>query len=178
MWLKDFKKITLPALKLFQLLSYVEHTSTGRLYSCQNGWSKNIISDWKNLFTLILEVVITRIHDLRLMGGCPSRLVPCLHNSNELWLFRAFKCAVTPNSLVWHMMRLMLRLCQKSEHMQGDILAARGCIICLSSCHDWSVIRKGSEMWQHWHQMTGIYLLANELLYETATAKPRCGAHA
>lgn len=131
-------------------------------------------SDWKNLFTSALQVVITRTHDLRLMGGCPSWQVACLHNSNEMWLFRALECAVTPSGLVvWHMMRLMLRRCQKSEHMQGDNSAARGGIICLSSCHHWSVIRKGSEMWQHWHQMTGIYLFAPELLCETA--KPRYG---
>lgn len=122
--------------------------------------------------------MITGIHDLRLMGGCPSWLVACLHNSNEVWLFRALKCAVTPSSLVvWHMMRLMLRRCQKSEHMQGDILAAGGGIICLSCCHDWSVIRKRSEMWQHWHQMTGIYLFAPAPLHETAPVKPRCGTH-
>ena len=149
----------------------VDHSSTGSLYSCQNEWSKNM----KNLFTSTLQVVITRTHELGLMGGCPSWLVACLHNSNEMWLFHALECAVTPSSLVvWHMMRLMLRRCQKSEHMQGDNVAARGGIICLSSCHHWSVIRKGSEMWQHGHQMTGIYLSAPELPYETA--QPRCAA--
>lgn len=115
---------------------------------------------------------------LQINGWCPLWRVSLF--TQQLWIVPS--CAVTPNSLAaWHMMRLMLRRCQKSEHMQGDILAARGGIICLSPCHDWSVSEEDQRCDNtgiKWLAFVCSCLFAPELLCETASVKPRCGTHA
>ena len=133
-------------------------------------------SDCGKLFTSSLQAVIIRKHDSRLMWD--AHMAGCLF-TQQRWI-STLMCPKTR----CHSRQFSRLTCdeiktssgKKSEHMWWDIFAARGGIICLSPCHDWSLSEKDQRRVNtviKWLAFVCSCLFAP---FVDADVQPRCGA--
>lgn len=114
-------------------------------------WSENVSSAWKNKFSAIW---ITKIHDVRLTVD--------MHKGWLLVYTAAMNCdSCVPSHMlslqtaVWYDEVHVKTTSVKWAHAKGHF--SRQGRHYLSVPLSW-LIRKGSEMWQRWHQMTAVSL--------------------